>query len=60
MLVKYDLLAVPVVEEAGRMVGIVTIDHLIDLLLEKYGPRKLGGGIDLLRRKAVRESASTG
>jgi magnesium transporter len=59
-LVKYDLLAVPVVEEDGRLVGIVTIDHLIDLLLEKYGPRKLGGGIDLLRRKAVREGAGGG
>ena len=56
-LVKYDLLAVPVVED-GRLVGIVTIDHLIDLLLEKYGPRKLGGGVDLLRRKAVREGAA--
>ena len=55
-LVKYDLLAVPVVED-GRLVGIVTIDHLIDLLLEKYGPRKLGGGIDLLRRKAIREGS---
>ncbi|HKV45234.1 MAG TPA: CBS domain-containing protein [bacterium] len=54
-LVKYDLLAVPVVEEDGRLVGIVTIDHLIDILLEKYGPRKLGGGFDLLRRKAARE-----
>lgn len=53
-LVKYDLLAVPVVED-DRLVGIVTIDHLIDLLLEKYGPRKLGGGVDLVRRKAVRE-----
>jgi magnesium transporter len=59
-LVKYDLLAVPVVEEDGRMVGIVTIDHLIDLLLEKYGPRKLGGGVDLLRRKAVREGSGPG
>ncbi|HLW61065.1 MAG TPA: CBS domain-containing protein [bacterium] len=54
-LVKYDLLAVPVVEEDGRLIGIVTIDHLIDILLEKYGPRKLGGGFDLLRRKAARE-----
>ena len=60
VLVKYDLLAVPVVEEDGRIVGIVTIDHLIDLLLEKYGPRKLGGGIDLLRRKAVREGSGAG
>ncbi len=56
-LVKYDLLAVPVVEEGGRMVGIVTIDQLVDTLLEKYGPRKLGGGFDLLRRKAARETA---
>ncbi len=56
-LVKYELLAVPVVEEDGRLVGIVTIDHVIDLLLEKYGPRKLGGGIDLLRRKAIREGS---
>jgi magnesium transporter len=56
-LVKYDLLAVPVVEEDGRLAGIVTIDHLVDLLLEKYGPRKLGGGFDLLRRKAAREGS---
>jgi len=56
-LVKYELLAVPVVEADGRLVGIVTIDHLIDLLLEKYGPRKLGGGVDLLRRKAIREAS---
>jgi magnesium transporter len=56
-LVKYDLLAVPVVEAGGRMVGIVTIDQLVDTLLEKYGPRKLGGGFDLLRRKAARETA---
>jgi len=49
-LIKYDLLAVPVVEENGRLAGIVTVDHLIDILLEKYGPRKLGGGVDLSRR----------
>ncbi|HEV2358075.1 MAG TPA: CBS domain-containing protein [bacterium] len=58
-LVKYDLLAVPVVEPAGRLVGIVTVDDLIDILVETYGPRKLGGGVDLLRRKASRESAAT-
>ncbi len=49
-LIKYDLLAVPVVDENGRLAGIVTVDHLIDILLEKYGPRKLGGGVDLSRR----------
>jgi magnesium transporter len=55
-LVKYDLLAVPVVEEDGRIVGIVTIDQVIDTLLEKYGPRRLGAGYDLLRRQAGRET----
>ncbi len=52
VLIKYDLLAVPVVEESGRLAGIVTVDHLIDILLDKYGPRKLGGGVDLSRRAA--------
>ncbi len=55
-LIKYDLLAVPVVEENGRLAGIVTVDHLIDILLEKYGPRKLGGGVDLSRRAARRSA----
>ena len=59
-LVKYDLLAIPVVDEGGRIVGIVTIDHVIDILLDKYGPRKLGGGVDLLRRKASREGVGSG
>jgi magnesium transporter len=53
VLIKYDLLAVPVVEESGRLAGIVTVDQLIDILLEKYGPRKLGGGMDLSRRRAT-------
>ncbi|HYM69283.1 MAG TPA: CBS domain-containing protein [bacterium] len=52
-LVKYDLLAVPVVEESGRLIGVVTVDHVIDILLEEYGPRKLGGGVDLVRRRAA-------
>ena len=56
VLIKYDLLAVPVVEESGRLVGIVTVDHLIDILLEKYGPRKLGGGVDLSHRQAARSA----
>jgi CBS domain-containing protein len=43
------------VDEGGRLVGIVTVDHLIDILLEKYGPRKIGGGVDLSRRRADRE-----
>jgi magnesium transporter len=58
-LVKYDLLAVPVVEPGGRLAGIVTVDHLIDTLLATYGSRKLGGGVDLLRRKESRGAAGT-
>ncbi len=57
VLIKYDLLAVPVVEESGRLAGIVTVDHLIDILLEKYGPRKIGGGVDLSRRRSSREAS---
>jgi magnesium transporter len=34
---RYDFLAVPVVDEAGRMQGIVTVDDVIDVLL----PEKL-------------------
>ncbi len=56
-LVKYDLLAVPVVEESGRLIGVVTVDQVIDILLEEYGPRKLGGGVDLSRRRAARSGA---
>ena len=55
-LVKYDLLAVPVVEPGGRILGIVTVDHVLDTIVETYGPRKLGGGVDLLRRRAAREA----
>ena len=58
-LVKYDLLAVPVVDEDGRIVGIVTMDQVVDTLLEKYGPRRLGAGYDLLRRRAGGETAGT-
>jgi magnesium transporter len=52
-LVQYDLLALPVVDADGRIAGIVTVDDVIDILVEKYGPRKLGGGVDLIRRKAA-------
>lgn len=32
---KYDLLAVPVVEEGGRILGIVTVDDVIDAIVQK-------------------------
>ncbi len=35
LLSKYDLLAVPVVDELGRMLGIVTIDDVVDILVSE-------------------------
>ncbi|HXZ46635.1 MAG TPA: magnesium transporter [Pseudolabrys sp.] len=42
---KYDLLAVPVVDSAGRMLGIVTVDDAIDAILEESTEdvQKFGG-----------------
>ena len=34
---KYDLLALPVVDKEGRLVGIVTVDDAIDVILEEAG-----------------------
>jgi magnesium transporter len=35
MMSKYDLLALPVVDEAGRLVGMVTVDDALDVLDEE-------------------------
>jgi len=32
---KYDLLAVPVVDDAGRLLGIVTVDDVVDVVVEE-------------------------
>ena len=42
---KYDLLAVPVVDTAGRVLGIVTVDDAIDAMLEESTEdvQKFGG-----------------
>ncbi|MDQ7849780.1 MAG: CBS domain-containing protein [Armatimonadota bacterium] len=44
LLMKYDLLAVPVVDAADRLLGIVAVDDVMDLLAERLGgrlPRRL-------------------
>lgn len=32
---RYDLLAIPVVEESGRMIGLVTVDDVVDVIREE-------------------------
>jgi magnesium transporter len=42
---RYDLLAIPVVDDAGKILGIVTVDDVIDVLIEEETEdlQKLGG-----------------
>ncbi len=42
---KYNLLAVPVLEQGDRLVGIVTVDDVIDLVVEEAteGMQRMGG-----------------
>ena len=47
---KYDLLAVPVLEQDGSVVGFVTVDDVIDVILEE-------GTEDILRLAAVEPGA---
>src|SRR3989441_2205867 len=47
---KYNLLAVPVLEEDGSVVGFVTVDDVIDVLIEE-------GTEDILRMAAVEPGA---
>jgi len=48
---QYDLLAIPVVEEGGRMLGIVTVDDVVDVLVQE-------GSEDVLRLGAVQEGGT--
>ena len=45
MTAKYDLVAVPVVDEAGRVLGVVTVDDVIDAIVEEQTEdvQQLGG-----------------
>ena len=46
---KYNLLAVPVVDEAGRILGIVTVDDVIDAMVaEQTEDAQRFGGMDAL------------
>jgi magnesium transporter len=45
LIAKYDLLAVPVVDEGGHLLGIVTVDDMIDAMVKEQTEdlHKLGG-----------------
>ncbi|HET6336807.1 MAG TPA: magnesium transporter [Polyangiales bacterium] len=42
---KYDLAAVPVVDESGQMLGVVTVDDVVDIVMEEADEdaQKMGG-----------------
>jgi magnesium transporter len=57
---RYDLLTLPVTDEAGRMLGIVTIDDTIDVLVEEFNQdylRAVGSDAEELERKTPAQVA---
>jgi len=57
LLSKYDLLAVPVVDELGRMLGIVTVDDVVDILVSESTEDVLKlGGVEATEAPYFRQS----
>ncbi|BCW96738.1 MAG: magnesium transporter [Fimbriimonadales bacterium] len=57
LLSKYDLLAVPVVDELGRMLGIVTVDDVVDILVSESTEDVLKlGGVEATEEPYFRQS----
>ncbi len=57
---RYDLLAVPVVDAAGRMQGIVTVDDVIDVLVEEFNEnylRLVGSDAEEMERRTPAQVA---
>ena len=59
ILASYDLVSVPVVDENYRLVGVVTIDDVLDYLLPDDW-RSQDGNDDVRRRAAARNKLATG
>ena len=59
ILASYDLVSVPVVDENHRLVGVVTIDDVLDYLLPEDW-RSQDGNDDVQRRAAARSKLDTG
>ncbi|MGI4790322.1 MAG: magnesium transporter [Janthinobacterium lividum] len=52
---RYDLLTLPITDGAGKMLGIVTIDDIIDVLIEEFNEeylRTVGSDAEELERKS--------
>ncbi len=57
---RYDLLTLPVVSTAGQMLGIVTIDDTVDVLVEEFNKdylRAVGSDAEELERKSPAQIA---
>jgi magnesium transporter len=57
---RYDLLTLPVTDESGHMLGIVTIDDTIDVLVEEFDEdylRSVGTDAEELERKSPAQVA---
>jgi magnesium transporter len=52
----YNILAVPVVDENNKLVGIVTVDDVIDIIREEATEDMAGAGEDLVESQSVLKS----
>ena len=52
---RYDLLTLPITDGGGRLLGIITIDDIIDVLIEEFNEeylRTVGSDAEELERKS--------
>jgi Mg/Co/Ni transporter MgtE len=53
MIARYDILACPVTDERGKMLGIVTVDDAIDAII----PERLKKKLPRITKRATRRHA---
>jgi magnesium transporter len=59
MVARYDILAVPVVDSANKLVGIVTVDDIIDIIKEEATEdmlKMVGAGAEFVETKSIFKS----
>jgi len=59
--IKFDLLEVPVVDNEGRLVGIVTLDDVLDVAISEYGEDLLrfGGFVEVIKGRYLAVSTAS-